>query len=200
MKPTDTLEVVEIFYSIQGEGANFGKPAIFVRLTGCNENCWFCDTDWSHGTLMKVDEVLKAVQQFPCKMIIWTGGEPTLQLTDDVLAHFNGYYHCIETNGTNKVPSCIDYIACSPKVTPETLWANFTVVNEFRYPIGVGEMPPRIEELPPAANYFVSPLFEGEEKKRFSRSEENLNYCIDFVKQHPAWRLSVQMHKLLNVE
>jgi organic radical activating enzyme len=200
MKPTNTLEVAEIFYSIQGEGANFGKPAIFVRLAGCNENCWFCDTDWSHGILMKMNEVLSAVQQFPCKMIIWTGGEPTLQLTNDVLANFDGYYHCIETNGTNKVPSEINYIACSPKVTPETLWENFTVVDEFRYPIGQGVTPPRIKELPPASNYFVSPLFIGEEKKRFTRSEKNLTYCIDFVKRHPGWRLSMQMHKLLNVE
>ncbi len=200
MKSIDVLNVVEIFYSIQGEGANFGKPAIFVRLSGCNENCWFCDTDWSHGTDMTIAEVLSAVQQYPCKMIIWTGGEPTLQLTDEVLGHFNGYFHCIETNGTNKVPSKIDYIACSPKVTPELLRENFKSVDEFRYPIGVGEIPPRIEELPPAANYFISPLFVGEEKKRFSRNEENLTYCIDFVKQHPAWRLSVQMHKLLNVE
>jgi organic radical activating enzyme len=117
-----------------------------------------------------------------------------------VLANFDGYYHCIETNGTNKVPSEINYIACSPKVTPETLWENFTVVDEFRYPIGQGVTPPRIKELPPASNYFVSPLFIGEEKKRFTRSEKNLTYCIDFVKRHPGWRLSMQMHKLLNVE
>lgn len=200
MKSIDVLNVVEIFYSIQGEGANFGKPAVFVRLAGCNEDCWFCDTDWHKDVTMSVQEVVNAVQQYPSKMIIWTGGEPTLQLTDEVLSWFEGYYHCIETNGTRKVPSKIDYIACSPKVAPETLRENFIFVDEFRFPIGVGEMPPAIEALPPAANYFVSPLFLGEEKKRFTRSEENLTYCIDFVKQNPQWRLSVQMHKLLNVE
>jgi organic radical activating enzyme len=200
MKLTDTLKVVEIFYSIQGEGANVGKPAIFVRLAGCNENCWFCDTDWTHGINMTMEEIKAAVQQYPAKMIIWTGGEPTLQLTDAVLEHFNGFFHCIETNGSNPVPAHIDYIACSPKVSPAILHKHFNFVDEFRYPLSVGQTPPSIDQLPPAANYFVSPIFEGEEKKRFSLNMENLHYCLDFVKQHPQWRLSVQVHKLLKVE
>ncbi|MBB3187031.1 7-carboxy-7-deazaguanine synthase QueE [Microbacter margulisiae] len=200
MKSIKPLRIVEIFYSIQGEGANFGKPAVFVRLAGCNKDCWFCDTDWHQGISMAVQEIVNVVQQYPSRMIIWTGGEPTLQLTDDVLECFDGYYHCIETNGTNKVPSKIDYIACSPKVTEEELRKNFISVDEFRFPIGVGELPPPIEALPPATNYFVSPLFLGEEKKRFEKSEANMQYCIEFVKQNPQWRLSVQMHKLLHVE
>ncbi|MGC9151687.1 MAG: 7-carboxy-7-deazaguanine synthase QueE [Microbacter sp.] len=200
MNWNDSLKVVEIFYSIQGEGANVGQPAIFVRLAGCNEQCWFCDTDWAHGTEMSMPEIASKVKQYPAKRIIWTGGEPTLQLTNEVLDHFNGYFHCIETNGTNPVPSNIDYIACSPKVPPAILRQNFDFVDELRYPLWVGEVPPSIDELPPAANYFVSPVFEGDEKKRFALSNENLQYCLDFVKQHPQWRLSVQVHKLLNVE
>lgn len=200
MRWTDRLNVVEIFYSIQGEGGNVGKPAIFVRLAGCNENCWFCDTNWSQGVNMTIKEILNAVKLYPSNMIIWTGGEPTLQLTDEVLEHFPNYFHCIETNGTNPVPSKIDYIACSPKVSPSMLHQNFQFVDEFRYPLSVGEIPPSIDELPRAANYFVSPIFEGEEKKRFSMSSENLHYCLDFVKQHPEWRLSVQLHKLIHVE
>jgi organic radical activating enzyme len=200
MKPTETLKVVEIFYSIQGEGANFGKAAIFVRLSDCNMRCWYCDTDWRRGTVMTLKEVKQAIQSYPCKMIIWTGGEPTLQLTDDILSFFDGYYHCIETNGTNKVPSGIDYISCSPKVSTETLRANFQAVDEFRYPIGSGDIPPLLSELPPATNYFVSPIFLGAEQERFDLNSENVNYCIDFVKQHPEWRLSMQMHKLLKIE
>lgn len=209
MKPDkglDTvLKVVEIFHSVQGEGANTGKSAVFVRLSHCNKNCWFCDTDWSVGTEMTVTEVLAEVKSlskpddYPHNLLIWTGGEPTLQLTDEVLEHFSGYYNCIETNGTKPVPSLIQYISCSPKVSPEILRKNFKQVNEFRYPVGVGETLPDISELPPAGNYFVSPLFIGQEKKRFEISSENVEYCIEYVKNHPRWRLSLQTHKFLNI-
>lgn len=199
MQVMKTLKVVEIFYSIQGEGANFGKPAIFIRLSHCNKNCWFCDTDWSKGVVMQVEEILDFIKKFPAKMIIWTGGEPTLQLNDDVLSLFSDYYNCIETNGTNKVPSKIDYITCSPKVSPDILRKNFEFVNEFRYPIGSGEAIPDISELPKADNYFVSPLFLGEEKKRFEIEPANIDYCLEFVKNNPTWRISLQLHKILNV-
>jgi len=199
------LKVVEIFHSIQGEGANVGKSAVFVRLSDCNKDCWFCDTDWSKGEEMTVSQILEEVKKhskaedYPNNLIIWTGGEPTLQLTDEVLAYFDEYYNCIETNGTNPVPSRIQYISCSPKVKPEILRKNFKKVNEFRYPIGMGDMVPDISELPPADNYFVSPIFLGEEKKRFELVNENIQHSINFVKNNPKWRLSLQIHKFLNI-
>lgn len=193
------MKLVEIFYSIQGEGANFGIPSIFVRLAGCNKDCWYCDTNWSEGYDMTPEEVLEEVKKYPAKRIIWTGGEPTLQLDDDILALFDGYYSCIETNGTNRVPSRIDYIACSPKVSAETLNRNFEFVNEFRFPIGLGDELPDITTLPKADSYFISPLFLGEEKKRFDLDEACVNYCVELVKSNPQWRLSIQVHKILNV-
>lgn len=199
------LNVVEIFQSIQGEGANVGRSAVFIRLSGCNKACWYCDTDWSKGDSMPVSQILDEVKkysksdEYPNNLIIWTGGEPTLQLTNEVLDYFSEYYNCIETNGTNPVPSKIQYISCSPKVSPEILKANFERVNEFRYPIGVGDLLPDISELPEADNYFVSPVFLGEEKKRFQQVDENVKYAIDFVSTHPKWRLSLQLHKLLNI-
>jgi len=199
------LKVVEIFHSVQGEGANAGKSAIFVRLANCNCNCSYCDTDWSHGTEMTVsqvlDEVIKLSNQvdYPNNLLIWTGGEPTLQLTNEILEQFTGFYNCIETNGTNPVPSRIEYISCSPKVSPEILRENFAAVNEFRYPIEVGDKLPDISELPEADNYFVSPVFVGEVKTRMKKSDENIEYAIDIVKNNPAWRLSLQIHKLLNI-
>ncbi len=209
MKPESGLDamlkVVEIFHSIQGEGANTGKSAVFVRLANCNKNCWFCDTDWSVGTEMTVKQILDEVksllkpEDYPNNMLIWTGGEPTLQLTDEVLTFFSEYYNCIETNGSNPVPSRIQYISCSPKVSPTVLHRNFTKVNEFRYPLGVNEKLPAISDLPTAEHYFVSPLFLGEVKKRFELSDENIVYAIEYVKQHPQWRLSLQTHKLLNI-
>lgn len=203
--PDTVLKVVEIFHSVQGEGANAGRSAVFVRLANCNKNCWFCDTDWSKGDEMTVqqlrDEVgkLSGTDNYPDNLLIWTGGEPTLQLTDEILAYFDGYYNCIETNGTNPVPERIEYISCSPKVTPQILRKNFTHVNEFRYPIGAGDTLPGISELPVADHYFVSPIFLGEQKKRFEKVDQNIAYAIDFVQKNPRWRLSVQLHKFLNV-
>lgn len=194
------LKIVEIFHSIQGEGANFGKPAIFIRLALCNKNCWFCDTDWSKGTDMTIEEILNEISKYHCSMIIWTGGEPTLQLTEEILGYFSLYFNCIETNGTNKVPKGIDYITCSPKVPHEVLNKNFDFVDEFRYPVGNGNtLPPPINFLPKADNYFISPLFMGEEKSRMHIEPQNIDYCIEFVKNNPQWRLSLQMHKILNV-
>ena len=118
MKPKTSAEiilnVVEIFHSIQGEGHNAGRSAVFVRLTNCNKDCWFCDTDWNVGTDMTAGEILEEVKKlsppsdYHNNLLIWTGGEPTLQLTDDVLELFADYYNCIETNGTNPVPDKID--------------------------------------------------------------------------------------------
>lgn len=200
-----TLKVVEIFHSLQGEGANTGRSAVFVRLSDCNLNCSFCDTDWSRGTEMTVQEVLNEVIRLSGKtkcsnmLLIWTGGEPTLQLTSEMLKHFSGFYNCIETNGTNPVPAGIDYISCSPKIKPAILRKNFKSVNEFRYPVEMGSIMPAISELPPADNYYVSPLFSGEKSIKQQLNSENLNFAIDWVKNNPEWRLSVQMHKFLHI-
>lgn len=199
------LNVVEIFQSVQGEGANAGCSAVFVRLSNCNLNCWYCDTDWNRSESMSVLQIQEEVRKlskpedYPNNLLIWTGGEPTLQLTDDVLEYFQEYYNCIETNGTNPVPSRIQYISCSPKVKPEILRKNFTRVNEFRYPISVGDKLPDIAELPKAEYYLVSPVFLGEEKVRFQRVNENIEYALKLVNENPQWRLSLQLHKLLNI-
>lgn len=189
-----SLKVVEIFYSIQGEGANFGMPAVFVRLSNCNKTCNFCDTDWTQGVTYSIPSLKQEVDAFGCKTIIWTGGEPTLQLTDEILSFFPEYYHCIETNGTNPVPSKIDYITCSPKVRAEELLKNITFAHELRYPIATGGSLPSLDSLPKADKYLVSPIFDDAEL-----NQENLDYCVLLVKNNPPWRLSVQVHKLLNI-
>lgn len=191
------LKVVEVFYSLQGEGGNVGKPFVFIRLSGCNLNCWFCDTEWNQGTLYTVEELLKEIARYPCKNIVWTGGEPTLQLTNDILQCFEGYYHAIETNGTNEVPSLISYISVSPKVDPVNIKPS--KISEIRYPVAAGDIIPDISTLPFAESYFLSPIFMGEPRKRFEIVPENVDYCISYIKEHPQWRLSLQTHKLLNI-
>ena len=194
------LKVVEIFNSIQGEGANVGRSATFVRLSNCNKNCAYCDTDWDFGTEMTVDEILAEVGKYPDSMIVWTGGEPTLQLTSEILVEFKSYFQAIETNGTNPVPVGIDYISCSPKVGWEVLKRNFGSVDEFRFPVVAGNEIPSIDVLPHASNYFLSPIFDGEVKKRVEINRANLDYCLSVIQHDPRWRLSVQLHKLINVQ
>ncbi|QIK54572.1 radical SAM protein [Dysgonomonas sp. HDW5B] len=191
------LNVNEIFYSLQGEGGRVGEPSIFIRLTQCNLACSFCDTDFAEGDDMSLDEIADAIALYPCKWIIWTGGEPTIQLKDAHVAFFKekGYKQAIETNGTRRVPSQIDYITCSPKLKYEDIRKKIPFVNEIRIPVEVGNVLPDISLFPKADKYFVSPIFDGDKINL-----ENVNYCVDLVKENPAWSLSLQVHKLIHIE
>ncbi|HMM02756.1 MULTISPECIES: radical SAM protein [unclassified Dysgonomonas] len=191
------LIVNEIFYSLQGEGGRTGEASVFIRLTKCNLACSFCDTDFADGDEMSVDEILEAISVYPCKWIIWTGGEPTIQLKDEHLAVFreHGYKQAIETNGTRRVPSLIDYITCSPKQDYETIKNRIPFVHEIRMPIQAGDPVPDISIFPQADNYFLSPVFDADKI-----NAENVAYCVDLIKQHPQWRLSLQTHKLIHIE
>ncbi len=191
------LIVNEIFYSLQGEGGRAGEASIFIRLTKCNLACSFCDTDFEEGQEMSLDQILEEIGKYPCKWIIWTGGEPTIQLKDDHLAVFRdrGYKQAIETNGTRKVPSLIDYITCSPKQQYETIKSRIPFAHEIRMPITYGDSVPDITVFPQADNYFLSPVFDGDKI-----NIDNVSYCVDLIKKHPQWRLSLQIHKLIHIE
>lgn len=191
------LTVNEIFYSLQGEGGRQGEASIFIRLTKCNLKCVFCDTDFEHGDEMTLDEISEHIQQFGCKWIIWTGGEPTIQLKDAHLEHFwkLGYKQAIETNGTRPVSPLIDYITCSPKQNFEKIKGYLPTVNEIRMPIEVGDSVPDISIFPKADRYFLSPIFDGSEPIK-----ENIDYCVEQILKNPDWQLSLQIHKLINIE
>jgi len=190
------LNVNEIFYSLQGEGGRSGQPSIFIRLAKCNLSCSFCDTDYERGVKMTIDEVLQKIESYGCQWIIWTGGEPTLQLNDAVVALFKakGYLQAIETNGTRKVPQGIDYITCSPKQQFEKVRELIPEVDELRFPIQKGDTLPDISILPKARHHFLSPIFDNQKI-----IQENIDYCISLVKENPQWALSLQIHKLIGI-
>lgn len=146
---------------------------------------------------MTIDEILEEIKQYPCKWIIWTGGEPTIQLKDEYLAVFrkHGYKQAIETNGTRLVPSLIDYITCSPKQDYETIKSRIPVVNEIRIPVKVGDTIPDASIFPKADNYFLSPIFDGDKINL-----ENVDYCVEQIKLNSQWKLSLQIHKLIHIE
>jgi organic radical activating enzyme len=190
------LNVNEIFYSLQGEGGRTGQASIFIRLAKCNLACSFCDTDFERGVKMTLEEVLNEIEDWPCRWIVWTGGEPTLQLTDAVVAFFKerGYSQAIETNGTRRVPNGIDYITCSPKQHFEKVKELIPVVDELRFPIEKGDPLPDISILPETERYLLSPIFDNQQM-----IPENVDYCISLVREHPEWALSLQTHKLIGI-
>jgi len=180
-------------------------------LAGCNKNppCSFCDTEWVTFHKKSLEDIYENIKNLPCKIIVWTGGEPLIQLTEEIISFFNklGYSQAIETNGTLPIPSGLAYVACSPKVSLKKLQENFKDfdVDEWRFVIGTIEgdgvyHPPCTNNLPKANDYFVSPLFDGKPNERLKMNQSNINSAVRFVKQNPGWKLSVQIHKILGLQ
>lgn len=202
------LKVSEVFYSVQGEGARAGEPSIFVRLSGCDLACGFCDTEFVSGREVELpeldammnDAVVRAtgstIGDCEVEWIVWTGGEPTLQLTAEVVAWFKsfGWKQAIETNGNRPVPQNLDWVACSPKVAEHVLAKNFpNGVDELRYVRHAGQ-PGVPEPSITAKRYFLSPRFDGE-----NPNLENIKHVTKLCLANPKWTLSLQAHKLAMV-
>jgi organic radical activating enzyme len=191
-----TLKVNEWFYSLQGEGRRTGEASIFIRLSGCDLTCGFCDTEFESGKKFTPEQLHANIKEFPCKWIVWTGGEPCLQLNDDHIKFFKdlGFKQAIETNGNNRAPNGLDWICVSPKVAEHVVKKNFpNGVDELRYvrhkyQVGVPE--PKIK----AKHYYLSPMFDGE-----TINIGNLNKCIQLILSFPKWKLSIQTHKLTKI-
>lgn len=186
-----TLKINEIFYSLQGEGYFTGTPAVFVRFSGCNLKCTFCDTDHSPFTEMTGEDILSEIKQYPAKHIVITGGEPSLQLTHGIvqLLHENGYYVQVETNGTIPLPDNIDWITCSPKSEEIVLQR----INELKV-LFDGNKPIHMPDVN-AEVYSLQPLDSGDKQ----RNQEITGATIEYILKHPKWRLSLQTHKLLDI-
>lgn len=193
-----TYYVNEIFYSLQGEGRWAGRSAVFVRFSGCNLRCPFCDTDFAAVVEMSADDILREVRLLTrdCKFIVLTGGEPTLQVDDSLIAlfHEQGFFLSMETNGTHPVPEGIDWLTCSPK---EAFVCQATPVIKSASEVKVvfdGEH--EVSDYGIQAEYYsVQPCDVGNE----ARNADILKQTIDFVMAHPKWQLSLQQHKILNM-
>lgn len=192
-------KINEIFYSLQGEGRNTGRPAVFVRFSGCNLMCDFCDTKHQEGQQYSDEEILAEIEKYPTNFVVFTGGEPTLQLDTALckLLHRHGYEIAIETNGTRPVPDGVDFITCSPK---------------FEFCKNAAPMLYRADELKvvflgkeksdmslydgfTADYYYLQPCDTGNAKQNKAIVKEAVQYCLD----HPHWRISLQTQKIINV-
>lgn len=181
-----TYKVNEIFYSLQGEGYYTGTPAVFLRLSGCNRACSFCDTDHASGTAMTAEEITREVAKYPGRHLVITGGEPTLQLDSDLLRALKAekFYVQIETNGSLPVPPEVDWVTCSPKDAP---WG-IDRIDELKI-VYQGQNVEETADLLPARYLFLQPC-----------SGLNIAETIDYIEKHPRWRLSLQTHKLINIQ
>ena len=187
----------EIFYSVQGEGRWTGRPAIFIRFSGCNLRCPFCDTDFSKKVPMSIDEILAKISEWKqCRFIVLTGGEPTLQVDREFveILHGYGYTVAIETNGTREVMPNIDWITVSPKaayVENGKVWVTYADEVKVVYD-GVHE----VSDFDIQANYFyVQPCDTADPVK----NEKIIRDCVAFIKENPKWSLSLQTQKILKV-
>lgn len=190
------LKVNEFFYSLQGEGRRSGEPSIFIRLAGCDLTCGFCDTEFESGGEFSPAKIVEMISGFPGKWIVWTGGEPSLQLRDDHIAFFKaqGYSQAIETNGNNRVPAGLDWVVCSPKVAEHIVAKNFPEgVDELRYVRHKNQIAAPEPKVKARVKY-ISPMFDGDQI-----NEGNLRKCVEIVLANPEWRLSLQTHKLIRV-
>lgn len=210
-----TYAVKEVFYTLQGEGANAGRPAVFCRFAGCNlwsglerdratAICQFCDTDFvgTDGTLggkfTGADALADVVlAQWPRPsprgarpLVVCTGGEPLLQLDDPLIRelHARGFEIAVETNGTIIAPGGIDWICVSPKAGAE-------LVQRHGHELKV-VLPQPLDFVELAKldfqHRFVQPM-DGPDRAR------NTQLAIDWCLQHPEWRLSVQTHKVIGI-
>ena len=210
----------EIFYSLQGEGFNTGRATVFVRFSGCNLRCPFCDTNFSTFQLLTAQEILSAVRSHlpfsvssgsaaappfsagsgsaaaPQKaphlpLIVLTGGEPSLQADAPLIDtfHQHGFTVAMESNGTHLPPINIDWLTISPKAHTVV-----THCNELKCIFdeqGRVEVPANIT----ADHYFLQPCDVGDPV----RNARITAACVNYIKQHPRWRLSLQTHKLINI-
>lgn len=186
------MRINEIFYSIQGEGAFTGTPAVFVRFSGCNLKCDFCDTLHQVYTEMSVKEIIEEIKKYPAKHVVLTGGEPTMQVTEHFLEQLKkeGCFIQIETNGTNFVESeNIDWVTCSPKYKEPVL----DEVDELKVVYQCQDM--GIYDHIQARHRYLQPC----DTKNKEANQKNLDATIDYILKPPEWKLSLQTQKILDI-
>ena len=238
-----SYRINSIFYSLQGEGHNTGRAALFVRFSGCNLRCPFCDTDFASFREMTAEEIVAALALAApslssasapsavsasggfaagCRpslpMVVLTGGEPTLQADEPLidLLHQQGFFVAMESNGTRPAPINLDWLTVSPKNwwnTEGEWWReNLSAISELKLvfdedtparlsslhlPPSTLHLSPSTLHLPPSAlHLYLQPCDTGDPV----RNARILRCCVEYIKEHPQWRLSLQTHKLIGIE
>jgi 7-carboxy-7-deazaguanine synthase (Cx14CxxC type) len=213
-----TYTVKEIFYTLQGEGAQAGRAAVFCRFSGCNlwtgreedratAVCKFCDTNFvgvdglgggkfktAHDLALAIANMFKGGSTTGKPYVVFTGGEPALQLDEDLIdaVHSKGFEIAIETNGTLPVPSGVDWVCVSPKVGSQLIQ---TTGQELK--VVVPQIGQDLDSLGQMVfeHYFVQAMDDPDPIKK----SRNMQFAIQVCLNKPQWRLSVQTHKIIGM-
>lgn len=183
-----TYRVNEMFCSLQGEGRNTGRAAVFVRFSGCNLKCPFCDTDFASFEEMNGMEIVERAKKYEARLAVLTGGEPSLQVTEELVGqlHEAGFEVAMESNGTHIAPSNLDWLTVSPKTQPVVQRC-----NELKVLFDETES---VDDYGIQADYYyLQPCDTGDAEHNQIITQR----CVEYIKRHPRWRLSLQTHKLI---
>lgn len=195
------LPVMEEFYSIQGEGFNQGKAAYFVRLAGCNVNCFWCDVkdswDIEDDQMQRVDQIIKRIKEVEADFVVITGGEPAMHdltvLTAEL--HKIGINIAIETSGNEDLKGDFDWICLSPKKFDPPVDSVFESAHELKIIVYNNHDIVWADELAEKVNEKCSLFLQPE----WSNEKEVLPLIINKVKEDPRWKISLQTHKYMNI-
>jgi len=198
---TDQLPVMEAFYTLQGEGYHSGKPAYFIRLGGCDVGCVWCDVkeswDASLHAELSIEKIIDDASKHPGRLAVVTGGEPlmyNLEKLTNVL-HNNGFKTNIETSGAYPLSGNWDWICFSPKKFKAALPEFYSASHELKVIIFNKSDFKFAEKHAELVNKNCILYLQPE----WDKQEEMLPLIIDYVKQNPKWRVSLQTHKFLNI-
>jgi 7-carboxy-7-deazaguanine synthase (Cx14CxxC type) len=206
-------KIKEIFYTIQGEGAQSGRPALFVRFSGCNlwsgreedrdkATCKFCDTDFwgmdgENGGLYTAEDLSEMILRLwnndqASPFIVVTGGEPLLQLDQKLVdtLHDYGIEIAIETNGTIAAPEGIDWICVSPKANTDIIQRSGNELKIIYPQVGINPLDFADWNF---EVFSIQPMFNDQ-------LEQNTKAAIRFCMEHPKWKLSLQTHKMIGLK
>ena len=196
-----SLPLMESFYTIQGEGAFTGHAAYFIRLGGCDVGCVWCDVkeSWDSGKhpLRSIVDMTEEASNSGSKIVVITGGEPAMHDLTELTASLKnaGLRTHIETSGAHPLTGQWDWVCLSPKKFKQPLPEVYSKADELKIIVynrtdlewAVAE----VSKVRPGCKYFLQP--------EWSREKEMLPLIVDFVKQHPAWQISLQTHKYMNI-
>jgi 7-carboxy-7-deazaguanine synthase len=195
------LAVMEDFYTVQGEGFHQGKAACFIRLAGCDVGCVWCDVkdSWNADAhpLRSIETLIQHSKNYPAEIVVITGGEPTMYnlevLTNSL--HEAGKKTHLETSGVYPVTGSWDWICVSPKKFKAPLVDTLKSADELKIIVfnenDLMWAEKFVSQVPPSCKLFLQP--------EWSKEKKMIPLMVDYIKVHPEWRISLQVHKYMNI-
>ena len=192
---------MEAFYTIQGEGTFQGTPAYFIRLAGCDVGCHWCDVkeSWDASKYHEtgVDEIVLQAMKYPSRHAVITGGEPLLYNLGPLTGHLrkSGFKTHLETSGAYPLTGYWDWVCLSPKKFKPPVGENFEFANELKIIIynksDFAWAEKHVRHVGPDCNLYLQP--------EWGKMGKMIDEIVKYVKSHPRWKVSLQVHKFMNI-